>query len=70
MTKCEIKKEAQLSDLEIAAFYIAAAGHDLAHPGVSNVFLTNTKAELAETYNDISVLENFHASSLIKLLNH
>lgn len=53
---------------DIFALLIAAIGHDTAHPGVNNSFLINTSAPLALLYNDISVLENFHAMTLFQLL--
>jgi len=48
---------------------IAALGHDVGHFARNNRFLIATRDALAMTYNDISVLENFHASSLMRLLN-
>ena len=47
---------------------IASVAHDIGHPGVNNTFLINSNDELAIRYNDISVLENHHASSLFKIL--
>jgi hypothetical protein len=35
---------------------IAAAIHDIDHPGVNNAYLINTSSELALRYNDQAVL--------------
>ena len=53
---------------EAFGLFISALGHDLNHPGVTNVFMINSRHPLAVRYNDISVLENHHASTLIKFL--
>lgn len=50
------------------ALLLSAIGHDLNHPGVSNFYLVNSRHNLAIRYNDISVLENYHAATLIQLL--
>eukprot|EP00931_Biecheleriopsis_adriatica_P089170 TRINITY_DN63338_c0_g1_i1.p1 TRINITY_DN63338_c0_g1~~TRINITY_DN63338_c0_g1_i1.p1 ORF type:complete len:654 (-),score=111.23 TRINITY_DN63338_c0_g1_i1:64-2025(-) len=47
---------------------IAAMCHDIAHPGVTNSFLIRTGGQLAITYNDVSVLENHHASMTCQML--
>jgi hypothetical protein len=52
---------AGLSRLERFAIILAAAVHDLGHPGVNNAFLVKTRAPMALTYNDRSVNENMHA---------
>jgi len=44
------------------ALMIAACVHDVGHPGTSNTFQVSTESELALQYNDISVLENYHAA--------
>jgi hypothetical protein len=57
-----------ITESEKFALMIASVGHDIGHPGVNNAFLINSKDELALRYNDISVLENLHASCLFKIL--
>jgi len=46
----------------------ASAVHDFSHPGVGNDFLVNTGSKIATTYNDTSVLENWHTSQAFSLL--
>lgn len=41
---------------------IAAAVHDVAHPGYNNLYFANTMAPLAIRYNDKSILENMHVA--------
>jgi len=57
-----------LSRLDIFAGLVAALGHDMAHPGVTNAFLAATRDELTMTYNDVSVLENMHCATLYRVL--
>lgn len=49
------------------AALIAAAVHDLNHPGKTNAFLCNSNSDLAILYNDQAVLENHHASLAFQL---
>jgi hypothetical protein len=57
-----------LNPLEIATMYISAAIHDLEHPGFNNIFLINSKSELAILYNDKSPLENHHVSKSYRIM--
>lgn len=57
-----------MSDLEILCSLIAAAVHDVGHPGIDNRFHVASKHELALLYNDRSVLENYHAAYAFRLL--
>ncbi|CAM9207410.1 unnamed protein product, partial [Scytosiphon promiscuus] len=50
------------------ALLVAAIIHDYRHRGVNNGYLIKVKDPLATTYNDGSVLENFHISEAFKLL--
>ena len=61
--------EAAMKPLESVAAMIAALGHDIGHPGVTNRYLVASKNELALRYNDISVLENMHCAMVYQLLN-
>jgi hypothetical protein len=57
-----------LTTLESATCIVAALGHDIGHPGLTNRFIVNNKESLAVQYNDLSVLENMHCSSIFMLL--
>ncbi|XP_044576170.1 high affinity cAMP-specific and IBMX-insensitive 3',5'-cyclic phosphodiesterase 8 isoform X1 [Cotesia glomerata] len=56
-----------LEPLDEVAALIAAAAHDVDHPGKSSQFLCNADNKLAILYNDISVLESHHAALTFKL---
>eukprot|EP00891_Asterochloris_glomerata_P008654 jgi/Astpho2/8654/e_gw1.00126.42.1_t len=58
---------ANFSKLEVFSLIVAAAVHDLAHPGFTNDFLINTRHPNAIIYNDRSVNENFHVSCAFRL---
>ena len=57
-----------VSPLDIYCIVIGAAMHDYGHPGFNNAFLVASRHEYAITYNDVSVLENFHISSSWRLV--
>ncbi|XP_035706178.1 high affinity cAMP-specific and IBMX-insensitive 3',5'-cyclic phosphodiesterase 8A [Folsomia candida] len=46
---------------------LAAAVHDVDHPGRTNPFLINSESDMAILYNDVSVLESHHASFAFRL---
>ena len=54
--------------LEVSTCLIAAAIHDYSHPGRNNAYLINSKDELAITYNDKSILENYHVAEAFRIL--
>ncbi|XP_029161012.1 high affinity cAMP-specific and IBMX-insensitive 3',5'-cyclic phosphodiesterase 8-like isoform X2 [Nylanderia fulva] len=56
-----------LEPLDEVAALIAAAAHDIDHPGRSSQFLCNANNRLAILYNDLSVLESHHAALTFKL---
>ena len=49
-------------------FLIAAMCHDLAHPGTTSGFQTDSGAPIADKYNQCSVLENFHIGLTFRIL--
>uniref|UniRef100_A0A0G4FRK5 Phosphodiesterase n=1 Tax=Chromera velia CCMP2878 TaxID=1169474 RepID=A0A0G4FRK5_9ALVE len=57
-----------LSPVRNLCVIIAALCHDVGHEGVNNMFHVNKWSELAVTYNDRSVLENFHAAQTFRIL--
>ena len=52
----------------VSSLILAAVMHDYRHPGVNNGYLVKKMAPLSVTYNDQSVLENFHASEAFKVM--
>ena len=54
--------------LDLLGILISALGHDLGHPGLTNLYHINSSSDLAITYNDVSCLENFHASKLFRTI--
>ncbi|CAG9325990.1 unnamed protein product [Blepharisma stoltei] len=53
---------------ELLIGILVTLSHDVAHPGRTNRYLILSKDELATLYNDISVLEMHHASTLFSIL--
>ena len=63
-----IEEICQTKVLDLLGVFISALGHDVGHPGLTNNYHINACTELALNYNDISCLENFHASLLFRIL--
>ncbi|PRP89163.1 hypothetical protein PROFUN_01883 [Planoprotostelium fungivorum] len=64
------KAQDYLTELDQLNLMVAAICHDIDHPGLNNNFQINDSSHLALLYNDISVLENHHASRAFYILNH
>jgi hypothetical protein len=60
--------EAYLSNTERFGLIASAVCHDVCHPGLNNIFLTETSHELALRYNDKSPLENMHCAKMFEIL--
>lgn len=65
---CTTELIQRLRFLDVLALLVSALCHDLDHPGVTNAFLVESENELALRYNDVSVLENYHAFRACELL--
>ncbi|XP_035272130.1 high affinity cAMP-specific 3',5'-cyclic phosphodiesterase 7A isoform X3 [Anguilla anguilla] len=64
----EPKLSKSLTSCDILLGILAAATHDLDHPGVNQPFLIKTNHYLAALYQNTSVLENHHWRSAVGLL--
>ena len=47
---------------------IAAACHDVDHPGFTNLYLIESSHALSLRYNDLSVLENHHVATTCDIM--
>ncbi|KAI0915910.1 hypothetical protein AcV5_003388 [Taiwanofungus camphoratus] len=59
-----------LTEQDLFALCIAAVGHDVGHPGLTNTFMKNAKTPLAVVYDDKSVLEQMHYSLILQIMRH
>lgn len=59
-----------LTELEVLALTIAAACHDVGHPGVTNDFRVHSQDDDAITYNDHSVNESMHCAIAFRVLKN
>ncbi|KAI7848061.1 hypothetical protein BDC45DRAFT_326020 [Circinella umbellata] len=57
-----------LRPIDILALLMASIGHDVGHPGVTNMFMIQSETPLAVLYNDRSVLESYHSMAFFHLL--
>lgn len=61
------KEPNMLDQHDEATALLAAAAHDIDHPGKSSAFLCNADDKLALLYNDMTVLESHHAAMTFQL---
>ncbi|PWA27606.1 hypothetical protein CCH79_00000047 [Gambusia affinis] len=64
----ETKLAEQLTPLDVFLGLMAAAAHDVDHPGVNQPFLIKTRHHLASLYQNTSVLERHHWRSTVGML--
>jgi hypothetical protein len=64
----ELIQNLNLTDVDVSAVLLAAICHDFKHNGYNNLFHINDKSPIAITYNDISVLENYHVAESFKVM--
>jgi len=65
--KCNGREVFNVTKEIFFSLIIAAAGHDVDHPGHNNHFELKTKSILATVYNDKSILENHHCATVFKI---
>lgn len=54
-----------LNPLQTLGLLVAALGHDVGHPGVTNAFMIKHSAPTSQLYGERSVLELYHASVFV-----
>ncbi|KIO25419.1 hypothetical protein M407DRAFT_92010 [Tulasnella calospora MUT 4182] len=57
-----------LDNRDLLALCLAALGHDVGHPGLSNAFMKNARTPLSIVYDDKSTLEQMHCALLLQLM--
>ena len=69
MTSCEMREKCKMDEWDLMVYILAAACHDVEHPGYNNMYLIETKQQLSLRYNDSSVLENHHAATAFAVMH-
>ncbi|OAV99622.1 hypothetical protein PTTG_00567 [Puccinia triticina 1-1 BBBD Race 1] len=57
-----------LDEMSVWALLLAAAGHDVGHPGLTNAFMVNARTPIASVFPDGALLENFHLVTFTRML--
>jgi len=63
-----LSQSSPMMTLQMFSVLVGAAIHDVGHPGYNNAFQSNSYSQTALTYNDNSVLENYHLSLAFKMI--
>lgn len=58
-----------LRNVDVFALLLAAVGHDVGHPGLSNAFMTNADTPLSKVFDHKSSLEQLHCALLLRLMH-
>lgn len=61
-SKAENLNPPLLTPLQSLGLLVAALGHDVGHPGVTNAYMIKLSAPTSQVYNDRSVLELYHSA--------
>lgn len=56
-----------LDHIDILSYLLASLLHDVGHPGLNNSYQQNKQTNLAQRYNDKSILENYHSYKGLRL---
>lgn len=55
---------------DLFVLYVAAIGHDVGHPGFSNVFMKNAQTPLSIVFDGKSALEQMHCQLLLRVMRY
>ncbi|KAG9096117.1 hypothetical protein FS749_009107 [Ceratobasidium sp. UAMH 11750] len=58
-----------MRNIDVFALLLAAVGHDVGHPGLSNAFMTNADTPLSRVFDHKSSLEQLHCALLLRLMH-
>ena len=70
ISKSNIITYLDLNNIDIISLLISGLCHDVGHPGYNNDYQIKMFTDLSITYNDKSVLENYHISLTFQILKN
>ncbi len=70
ISKTNLINYLDLNNIDIISLLISGLCHDVGHPGYNNDYQIKMVTDLSITYNDKSVLENYHISLTFQILKN
>ena len=69
MTDGELGMKTGMDKFELMCYLLSGSCHDVEHLGFNNLYMVETRHEIANRYNDVSVMENHHIATTFRVMN-
>ena len=69
VTDGELGMKTGMDKFELMCYLLSGCCHDVEHLGFNNLYMVETRHEIANRYNDVSVMENHHIATTFRVMN-
>lgn len=60
INQLNLHNDKNINSIDIISLLFASLGHDIGHPGITNMYLQKNNCRFIYYYNKLSILENYH----------